>query len=36
MATDSNMIAEQVGYTAAYLNAMIDGRVTFMRQPTGF
>jgi hypothetical protein len=36
MAAVSNMIVEQVGYTAEYLDAMIDGRVIFMRQPTGF
>ncbi|CAP91827.1 hypothetical protein PCH_Pc13g07580 [Penicillium rubens Wisconsin 54-1255] len=35
MAAVSNMIVEQVGYTAEYLDAMIDGRVIFMRQPTG-
>jgi hypothetical protein len=36
MAAINSMIVEQVDYTAAYLNAMIDNRVIFMRQPTGF
>lgn len=31
-----NMLLEQVDYTAAYLNAIIDGRTVFMKQPTGF
>lgn len=31
-----NMLLQQVDYTAAYLNAIIDGRTVFMRQPTGF
>ncbi|OQE13383.1 hypothetical protein PENFLA_c049G00360 [Penicillium flavigenum] len=36
MAAVNNMIVEQVDYTAAYLNAMVDGRSIFMQQPTGF
>jgi hypothetical protein len=36
MVAVNKMIIEQVDYTAAYLNAMIDNRVIFMKQPTGF
>ncbi|OQE20280.1 hypothetical protein PENFLA_c012G03144 [Penicillium flavigenum] len=36
IAAVNSMIVEQVDYTTAYLNAMVDNRVIFMRQPTGF
>ncbi|KAI3281062.1 hypothetical protein DTO002I6_9976 [Penicillium roqueforti] len=36
MVVVNNMFLEQVDYTAAYLNAIIDNRIVFMRQPAGF